>query len=454
MDFKMMLKPYREESIKTLQEFVRINSIHDDSTITNKMPFGKGVYDALDFIARLGEENGFNVDRCDNYCTEISFGEGKLISIFAHADVVPVSGTWKHEPFGAEIENEIMYGRGTSDDKGPGIAAFYALKALRDNNLINGYKVSLVFGGNEEKGGACLDHYFNVMHKPYPKYGFTPDADFPLIYGEKGISGYVHKLNHKIPGVKSISGGFVRNAVIDEAHAILEHDGELTRLCSIFFSLCGTKFKVMENDGNDELIVYGKTAHGSIPQCGVNAGLHLLKFLAWYKKDMLLNKLADSYLETTGKNLGCFYESEYLHTTTYNVGLMNYEGEELTLYVDFRHPENCNPREVEKKLNSLGLGEIKFNGYGEPLLVDPKSKMIQTLLKTYQEETGDYDTPIKTIGGGTYAKESKNTIAFGSAFPNRNDKIHSPDEEIHISDFITSQSIYARAIYELGNLDE
>ena len=116
MDFKMMLKPYREESIKTLQEFVRINSIHDDSTITNKMPFGKGVYDALDFIARLGEENGFNVDRCDNYCTEISFGEGKLISVFAHADVVPVSGTWKLEPFGAEIENEIMYGRGTSDD--------------------------------------------------------------------------------------------------------------------------------------------------------------------------------------------------------------------------------------------------------------------------------------------------------------------------------------------------
>ena len=74
------------------------------------------------------------------------------------------------------------------------------------------------------------------------------------------------------------------------------------------------------------------------------------------------------------------------------------------------------------------------------------------MLKVYQEETGDLETPIKTIGGGTYAKECKNTIAFGSAFPGRNDKIHEPDEEIHLDDFLKSQSIYARAIYELGKL--
>ena len=72
------------------------------------------------------------------------------------------------------------------------------------------------------------------------------------------------------------------------------------------------------------------------------------------------------------------------------------------------------------------------------------------MLKVYQEETGDFDTPIMTIGGGTYAKECKNTIAFGSAFPGRYDKIHEPNEEIHLEDFLSSQSIYARAIYELG----
>ena len=215
-----------------------------------------------------------------------------------------------------------------------------------------------------------------------------------------------------------------------------------------------TKYNIIHNDKNDELVVYGKTAHGSMPQIGVNAGTHLLKFLGWYKNLENLTKLADCYLEVTGKNLGAFYEGKYLHTTTYNVGLMNYENGKLSLVVDFRYPENCDSREVEKKLNSLNLGEIKFYGYGEYLLIDPNSKMIQTLLKTYQEESGDYKTPMMTIGGGTYAKECKNTIAFGSAFPGRNDKIHSPDEEIHLRDFLLSQSIYARAINELGNLEE
>ena len=177
IDYKKLVKPYEKESIEALQGFVKINSIYDENSVTKEHPFGLGVQNALDYVAKLAEKEGFNVDRCDNYCTEISYGEGKLISIFAHADVVPVSGKLTHEPFGAEIENDIMYGRGTSDDKGPGIAAFYALKALKDNNLIKGYKVSLVFGGDEERGGSCLDHYFHIMKKPDPKYGFTPDAD-------------------------------------------------------------------------------------------------------------------------------------------------------------------------------------------------------------------------------------------------------------------------------------
>ena len=78
--------------------------------------------------------------------------------------------------------------------------------------------------------------------------------------------------------------------------------------------------------------------------------------------------------------------------------------------------------------------------------------MIKTLYKVYQEETGDYSTPMMTIGGGTYARESKNTIAFGSHFPGREDNIHSPNEKIHLDDYLLSQSIHARAIYELGKL--
>ncbi len=453
MDFQKLLKPYKNESLKNLESWIKINSIYDETTITSDHPFGKGVYNALDFIATLAEKEGFDVDRCDNYCTEIGYGKGdKLIALYAHADVVPVSGEWKYDPFSATIEDNKMYGRGTSDDKGPAMAAFYALKALKENNLIDGYRVTLVIGGNEESGSRCLEHYFHTLHKPYPTYGFTPDGDFPLIYGEKGISNYVQKVKLNLPELVSLQGGVVANSVIDEAKCVLKHTPEFSKLCETFFNLTDTKYSLISGVENDELVVYGKASHGSMPECGKNAALYLIKFLGWVYHDELLNKIADSYLETSGRKMGLYYESEYLHGTTYNVGLVNYENGILEMTINFRYPETCDPREVETKLNEMEFGEITFQGYGEHLLMDPHSPMIETLLKVYQDETGDTSTPIETIGGGTYAKESKNTIAFGSHFPGKVDNIHSPNEKIDLEDFYTSQGIYAHAIYELGRL--
>lgn len=452
IDFKKLVKPYKDISILNLQKWIQIDSVYDDKTKSEDKPFGKGVYNALDYIATLAESEGFNVDRCDNYCTEISFGEGDLIAIYAHADVVPVSGKWDYDPFGGEIVNDIMYGRGTSDDKGPALAAFYALKALKENNLIDGYKVSLVIGGNEESGSRCLEHYFHKLNKPYPKYGFTPDGDFPLIYGEKGITGFVHSLKINIDDIVSIKGGVAVNSVIDEVTCVLKHDFNLSKALEKFFSLSNIRYQYLPGKELDELVVYGKSAHGSLPQLGVNAALHLLRFLGWYYHDADLNTISSWYLEPNGRVFNCYYDGEHLHETTYNVGLVNFEQNKLTLVVNFRYPENCDPRIVEQKMNEQNLGEIKFFGYGSPLLLDPKSSMIQTLFKVYQEETGDYSTPIMTIGGGTYARESKNTIAFGSHFPGREDNIHSPNEKIHLEDYLLSQSIYARAIYELGKL--
>lgn len=453
IDFKGLLKKYEQESIDALRPWIQIDSVYDESTSTKEKPFGEGVSKALEYIACLAEKEGFNVDRCNGYCTEISFGEGDLIAIYAHADVVPISGKWTKVPFGAEIVDDIMYGRGTSDDKGPAMAAFYALKALKENNLINDYKVSLVIGGNEESGSRCLEYYFHTLHKPYPKYGFTPDGNFPLIYGEKGITGYSHTMNLNLKDVISIKAGVASNSVIDEARAKVNKNSLSKESLDAYFSSTKATYSLTQYEDYDELVVYGKSSHGSMPLLGVNAGLHLLEYLA--NKDNLtdLKRVCKAYLETDGKEFDTFVEGKYLHETTYNVGLMEYSNNKLEMIVNFRYPENCDPKEIEAKLIALNLGEIKFYGYGETLLFEPETPFIQTLLKVYQEETGDYKTPIMTIGGGTYAKETKNSVAFGSAFPGRNDKIHSPDEEIHISDYLSSQSIYARAIYELGKLD-
>lgn len=446
-NLEKLAEKYYDLAIDSLKKWIQIDSTFDESTVTELAPFGKGVQKALEYIASLAEKDGFNVDRCDGYCTEISYGEGPLIAIYAHCDVVPVSGKWKFPPFSATIEDDIMYGRGTSDDKGPAIASYYALKLLRDNNLINGYKVTLVIGGNEECGSRCLEHYFHSLHKPYPSYGFTPDGDFPLIYGEKAIATYKVDLNIDIKEISSLNGGVVINSVIDECHAkfnVKLDENKIKEYC--------LKNNLKYEYHDDELVFYGKSSHGSLPQEGINAGLHMIKFIGlMFNYDQLV-KTGDGYMDGSGKNLGVYYESKLLHSTTYNVGLISYNNGVLEYSVNFRYPENVNAEEVCKKLDTLSLGKVHYLGTGDYLLVDPESQMIKTLMNCYQEYTHDYKSQPMAIGGGTYAKESRNTIAFGSHFPGREDHIHEANEKIHLEDLRKSISIYASAIDELGKL--
>ncbi|MFA6830424.1 MAG: M20/M25/M40 family metallo-hydrolase, partial [Bacilli bacterium] len=159
-DYREMVKPYYSKALETLKDFVAIDSVLDKSTATKEHPFGNGVEEALNFVAVLGKELGFTVNRCDNYLTELTYGQGdKVLDIYAHSDVVPVvSKNWTKNPFALTIEDDVMYGRGTCDDKGPGLACLFAVKALMDHNLLGGYKLRFLFGGNEENDSLCLEH--------------------------------------------------------------------------------------------------------------------------------------------------------------------------------------------------------------------------------------------------------------------------------------------------------
>ena len=437
-----------EKAKTALSKWVQINSIHDEKTVAPGKPFGEGVYQALRYIGHLAESEGFKVDYCDGYATEISYGEGPIIGIYSHCDVVPVSGDWKYPPFSGKVEGTQMFGRGTSDDKGPGIAAFFALKALKDQGLINGFQVRHVVGGNEEKGSRCLDYYFHHLKRPNPKFGFTPDAEFPLIYGEKGISNYQTRFTSKLGPVLSIEAGVVANSVIDLAKATLSEKGNLEDVLKKY----GFAYTLVKENDRYVVTIKGKAAHGSIPEMGVNAGLQLIKALGEAFALAPLTTLASLYADPSGKSLNEFYESKLLHATTYNVGLISYDGKELSLICNFRYPETVNPLEVIARIGDKSPGSTRVLSTSRSLLMDPESPMIKTLLGVYQQETGDTVTPIMAIGGGTYAKEAQNTVAFGSNFPGKDDHIHDANEKIDLDDFKKSMAIYAHAIHALGNL--
>ncbi len=448
--FKGLSQAYFDQAVTSLQQWIKINSIHDEQTITNNKPYGEGVYQALQFIGKLAEKDGFKVDYCDGHVTEITFGSGPLIAVYAHADVVPVAEGWKYPPFAGVIDNQRMYGRGTSDDKGPGIASYYAIKMLKDKGIINGYQVRLVIGGNEEKGSGCLKYYFDKLKKPYAVAGFTPDGNFPLIYGEKGISNFEIRGHVHLRGIDSIHAGIVANSVIDKAVAVVDNLFSLQRALDTF----AYPYQYQVNGKKATLTFLGKAAHGSTPQLGSNAGTSLLSFLAKAFPQEPLTTLAKQYEDYQGKNLGIYFEAPLLKKTTNNIGLIRYDGHDFSLVANYRYPENVNYDDVEAKVKASTPAPLKMTTLmrSPRLIFDPQSPMIQTLLQAYQDESGDKLTPMETIGGGTYAKEAKHTVAFGSKFPGKEDFIHENDEKIDLEDLTNSIAIYARAIDDLGKL--
>lgn len=449
MDLKQYTEKVSSQALDDLKKWIQIPSVFDGTTIQEGAPFGKEVKNALQYIAHLAKQKGFEVDECDGYATEIKWGKGpKLISVYAHTDVVPVSGNWTYPPFSGEIADGQMFGRGTSDDKGPAMAAFYAFQYVREHLDPEKVQIRLVIGGNEESGSQCLKYYFHTLHKPYPLYGFTPDGDFPLIYGEKGIAGYRCKKNVDLPHLFSLDAGVVVNSVPDLATAILKDDADFVSYVKTLN--ISSEFIFQE----DKMIwkVYGKAAHGSIPEQGDNAGLKMLQILGEYYHIPEFLEICKQYRDPFGKAMGQYYETELLHQTTYNVGLIHYENGVLSYQVNFRYPESVDASKVVEAIAKQSTFDVELLSDSKPLLMDPNSPMVQTLWKVYQNVTGDHQTPIMTIGGGTYAKECKNTLAFGSAFPGRTDHIHDVDESIHLDDFLLSISIYAEALMELANL--
>ena len=448
MNYKKLIEGYKVDMLDALRRFVQIPSVYNKSTSTKTMPFGKDVDDALVYVARLGEKFGFDVDRCDGYCTELTIGEGdRLISIFAHADVVPATGKWTKGPFEPYIEDGKLIGRGSSDDKGPMIAAFYAAKALKDAGLIRNYRVRIVVGGDEERGSSCLIHYFDSLKKESPTYGFTPDSSFPLIYGEKAITGFEPVLDVDIPDVISIKGGLVSNAVCDLVKVTMKKHGEFAKY------LRDNKVNFEENE--DGVTFFGKSCHGSMPQFGINAALIAVKSLGDFYKIEKLSKLGEGLQDTSGKAFGCYKHSKLLDDTTYCVGIISYENKKLKLVVNFRYGEEVNKVEMIKLFDKyFGTKSEYDDEESHYLLYEPDCFLVKTLLEAYQKETGDYKKHSMITGGGTYAKHAKNTIAFGAEFPGIDTKMHEPDEFIRLEDFYQAAVIYARAIHMLGTKNE
>ena len=150
---------HREQMLEDLKMLVRIPSVREEPE--DGMPYGPMAAKAVAAMQALMEQYGLRTRNYENYCVAGDLdGKGeKTLDILSHLDVVPVSEDWKKtQPFEPLIEGDRIYGRGTSDDKGPSIAALYAMRCIRELGLELKFGVRLVCGSDEECGSSDLEY--------------------------------------------------------------------------------------------------------------------------------------------------------------------------------------------------------------------------------------------------------------------------------------------------------
>ena len=448
--YQDLVKPYQEEMMKSLKEFIAIDSVYDEETRSEMDPFGKGVSKALQYIENLAKKDGFIVKNYDNMVVEILTNELEPnVTIMAHADVVPTGTGWPQDPFELTEKGDFLYARGVADDKGPLLSCYYGLKALRDNNLLGNYQVRFLVGGNEERGSACMECYFHTLNKKQPTYGFSPDSAYPLTYAEKGIIGFIVRKDIDLPNVISIKGGVASNSVIEKCEVIMKEDLNFVSCLNnneVDFSYLARGDKML-------LTFNGLAAHGSVPWMGKNAAMEAVKQLGDYYKNADLQLLYKLYSPLRGEGVNAAAHSEDMGDNSLNVGLFSLEKGKLEMVVNYRHIEKVT---AEQMINNVKEASKPFDvevAGVSPLLYYPKDHpLIKTLLRVYQEETGDLETPIIASGGGTYAKEADNVVAFGMEYPGHDPKMHGVNENTKKSYLFESMGIFAHAIIELGKL--
>jgi succinyl-diaminopimelate desuccinylase len=485
MDYLSQLKnkieDNKDDMISMLQELIGIRSVVEPAK--GDMPFGEGVQKAFEYMLERGRKEGFDVENVDNYGGHIDFGgylkdekgnitavNSETMGIVCHLDTVPEGDGWSHPPFAGEIADGKIFGRGAIDNKGPAVSAFFAMKALKDLDMIPEKRVRLILGLDEETGWIGMDRYLEKVKAP--DFGFTPDAEFPAIHAEKGvlifdIAKKFTKSENKGLELRSFKGGEAPNMVAANARVILRAErketyDEIKAKVAEFRETAKVQIRTKVIGKTLEIVTTGISAHGARPESGINAISAMMEFLggmSFSNED--INDFIEFYnrhigYELDGTALGCGLVDEPSGKLILNVGMIDLDPRAARLTINVRYPVTYDEETVYNAImpimNKYHFGVLK-SLHHKPLYRPLDDPFIETLMSCYRENTGDVETQPLVIGGGTYARAMDHCVAFGASFPGEHEVAHQKDEYLAIDSLMAMTNIYADAIYRLA-MDE
>ncbi|EFV98856.1 M20A subfamily peptidase [Streptococcus australis] len=433
----------KEQFLTSLQTIISYPSVLNEGE--NGTPFGQAIQDVLEKTLEIAQEMGFQtyLDP-EGYYGYAEIGQGEeLLAVLCHLDVVPAGDLedWQTPPFEATLKDGWLIGRGVQDDKGPSLAALYAVKSLLDQGVTFTKRIRFIFGTDEETLWRCMNRYNQIEEKA--DLGFAPDSSFPLTYAEKGL------LQVKLHGPgwedRPLQAGRALNVVPDKA----TYKGE--RLEELLPVIEQSGVNYTEETG--AVTVLGLSKHSKDAAEGVNAIVGLAESLSLIQPHPALLFIADAVGEdATGAALFGEIKDEPSGALSFNIATLSIDEQQSEIGIDIRIPVLADKDALVERLTEVASSyQLQYEefDYVAPLYVPLDSPLVSTLMKVYQEETGD-QTPAMSSGGATFARTMENCVAYGALFPDALQTEHQANERAKLDDLYRAMEIYAETIRRLA----
>ena len=451
-DVDRFVEENRENVLRDIGRLVAIDSVMGEEK--PGMPFGEGPAQALALGLEIAGELGLETHNCEDRMGYAQVGQGmNYLATITHLDVVPSVG-WAEDPFTLRRREGYIIGRGVMDDKGPSVLCLYALKYLKDKGVPLRYPVRALLGVSEETGMQDVEYY--LEHYRAPLFCFSPDANFPLCNGEKGIYHGRMLANVPMENIVDIRGGFAPNAVPDKAEAWLRSGKPLENTERVTAE--------QTEKGLWHLTATGVGGHASLPEDTVNAIGVLVNYIlgsgaAGEQESRFLKAVSMLNEHYDGRGLGVQADDGLFKPLTIVGGVIGVENGRMFQTVDSRYPTTMSGEKIAAIIAEKigGAAEVTVESDAAPFYVSTDKPEVQVCIRAYNDVTGENAEPY-TIGGGTYARHFPNAVSFGPEHPERPvpdfaGPIHGVDEAACKEWFTEALKVYIVALIELQKVD-
>ncbi|WP_164669368.1 ArgE/DapE family deacylase [Virgibacillus doumboii] len=374
----------QEQAKSFLKDIIKIKSVNPSGNETEVANKIKTLFDEHGIETELVEYD----DNRANLIAHLKGEEdGPVLGLTGHMDVVPTGeNEWEHDPFGAEEEDGKIYGRGTCDMKSGLVACAIAMISLKEEGFPKKGEITLLATVGEEAGAV----------------------------GARQLTekGYANRLDALIVAEPT------------QNHIKIAHKGALW----------------------PQIITYGKTAHGSMPDKGVNAIVHM---------NEIIHKMLDEEFELK------YEEDDLLGGATYSIDVIkggsntNVVPDQCFTNIDIRTVPSQNHQQITKQIEQV----IKSAKEKYPdLKADIRILNDQTPVKTSSEDpfvelvqdtAKSLGAPTK-LGGITGYTDSSQFTHADKQFPvivlgpGDTSVAHQPDEYVEVDEYMNSINLYKK----------